>query len=188
MYIRHFRGALSAADCASLIRRGQALGFEPAAVDYYGEKRALTHIRNNDRAEFGDPELAAILEKRLRAAAGQDFPLDFEGAPFVRLGARFRLYRYVPGQYFKPHKDGSSEDIDCASRITALFYLNDADGGETVLMQHGKSQPQSHVEVAPRAGDALLFEHSIWHEGRPVHSGEKLVARTDLFFASTPRA
>jgi prolyl 4-hydroxylase len=187
MYFRHFRGVLDRDDCDSLMRRGQHLGFALAPVNHYGEQRPMPSVRNNDRAEFDDAALAAAFERRLRAAAATDFPADFDGRPFVRLGARFRLYRYVPGQFFKPHKDGSYEDVDCESEITALFYLNDTDGGETILMPHGKSQEWSHVEIVPRAGDVLLFEHGLWHEGRPVNAGAKFVARTDLFFSKAPQ-
>lgn len=183
MYHRHLQAVLDAPACDALIERGQSLGFELASIDYYGENKPMVNVRNNDRVEFDDATLAATFEARLRATAGDDFPERFEGRPFVRVGAHWRLYRYVPGQFFKPHKDGSYADDDSESEVTALFYLNDADGGETVLMPHGKSQAWSHIPVAPRRGDVLLFEHGVWHEGRPVRSGAKFVARTDLFFA-----
>jgi predicted 2-oxoglutarate/Fe(II)-dependent dioxygenase YbiX len=101
----------------------------------------------------------------------------------VGAASHFRFYRYRPGQYFKPHRDGAYQDGQKESLVTALFYLNDADGGETVLMPYGLRQAWAHRPILPRAGDALLFEHRVWHEGRPVNSGEKYVLRTDLFYS-----
>ncbi len=183
MFHRHVAAVLGPDDCERLVARGRAIGFEPAAVNHYGVQKAMPQVRNNERVEFDDAPLAARLDVRLRAAMGDDFPSTFEGRRYVRLGARFRLYRYVPGQYFKAHKDGAFQGDDAASAVTVLFYLNDTDGGETVLMPDGKAQASTHLAFAPRRGDALLFEHGTWHEGRPVLSGEKLVARTDAFYA-----
>jgi prolyl 4-hydroxylase len=53
-----------------------------------------------------------------------------------------------------------------------------------VLMPYGPREQWAYRAIAPKAGDALLFEHRVWHEGRQVNSGEKYVLRTDLFYQS----
>jgi prolyl 4-hydroxylase len=183
MWHRHITGVLSAAECQQLISRGQEQGFEPAKVNHYGEQEMMSHVRNNDRVEFDDSILATNLLVKLANALVSDFPYSFDDKSFAKVGAHFRMYRYVPGQYFKTHKDGSFKYGPHESEITALFYLNDVHGGETVLMPYGLSQEWAHLSIQPRAGDVLLFEHNVWHEGRQVTSGEKYVLRTDLFYS-----
>lgn len=182
MYFRHLTGVLSAARCAELIELGQTLGFQAAPVNFHGEQKRMDSIRNNDRCEWDDLELAVELDIALQNHLNDEFPHTLNGEPYAGLGSHFRMYRYRPGQYFKPHKDGSVELADCESAVTALFYLNDTDGGETLVMPYGPGQPWANKSFAPRTGDALIFEHKIWHSGQPVHSGEKLVLRTDLFY------
>jgi prolyl 4-hydroxylase len=53
---------------------------------------------------------------------------------FVRIGSDFKIYQYVRGQYFKPHRDGDVSVDGVTSLVTVLVYLNDADGGTTVIM------------------------------------------------------
>jgi prolyl 4-hydroxylase len=188
MHHRHASSALSAARCQELAARARSEGFEKAAVNYYGEQRVMDAVRNNERVEIIDALLAGELQTRLQEALGTDFPWVIEGRRFAKLGAHLRAYRYEPGQYFKPHRDGSYEDaaLGLSSMATALFYLNDCDGGETALMPYGPGQAWAHVFIEPKAGDALVFEHRMWHEGKPVRSGEKLVLRADLFYENAP--
>jgi prolyl 4-hydroxylase len=143
----------------------------------------MTQVRNNERVEFDDDILAVDLMGKLMLALGDEYPHVYDGRAFAKSGAHFRMYRYVPGQYFKPHKDGSFTDGPHESEITVLVYLNDCQGGETVLMPYGVSQAWAHLSFQPKAGDVLMFEHNVWHEGRPVTTGEKYVLRTDLFYS-----
>jgi predicted 2-oxoglutarate/Fe(II)-dependent dioxygenase YbiX len=183
MWHRHITGLLSAEECQRLIDRGLKQGFEAAKVNHYGDQTMMTQVRNNERLEFDDHVLAVELQNKLMIALGDDFPHVFANKDYAKAGTHFRMYRYTPGQYFKPHKDGSFQDGEFESEITVLFYLNDAQGGETVLMPYGVSQAWSHIVIQPRAGDVLLFEHNVWHEGRQVTAGEKFVLRTDLFYS-----
>ena len=182
MFYKHLTGVLTAQECQVLIARGHGLGFQQALVNNYGSDELLTHIRNNDRVEFDDQQLAIELGAKLLTALADQFPYHVEHRQYVKPGDHFRMYRYVPGQYFKPHRDGSFKDKELESEITVLFYLNDADGGETVLMPYGLQQKWAHQAFTPKAGDVLMFNHKTWHEGRPVNNGEKYVLRTDLFY------
>lgn len=183
MWYRHIPGALDLSQCQVIIDRGQRIGFDPATVNHYGTQEMMTNVRNNERLEFDDEQLATNLMFKLCLALGDDFPNQYDGKEFAKVGSHFRMYRYVPGQYFKPHKDGSFTDGPHESEITALFYLNDVDGGETILMPYGVQQEFAHIKIQPKAGDVLLFNHNVWHEGKPVNSGEKLVLRTDIFYS-----
>ena len=178
----HLQGVLTPAFCDTLIADANARGFEPALVNSYGEQKQLSNVRNNDRLEWDNPALARELEGLLQAAAGDQFPYQMEGRTFARAGDHFRIYRYRPGQYFKPHRDGHFQLKELESQVTVLSYLNDTTGGETILMPTSYLYRDNWLTIAPRAGDALLFQHDFWHEGRPVTAGEKYVLRTDLFY------
>jgi hypothetical protein len=139
-------------------------------------------IRDNDRAEFSDPDLAAKLWEQCRLCV----PEELEGGSPVGLDDNFRFYRYDVGQRFKRHKDGVVERSSTdRSRLTCLIYLNEEfTGGETVfystLMIDGVRSED--VVVVPRAGDALFFLHEWWHEGRELTAGRKYVLRSDVFY------
>lgn len=184
----HLKNVLTDQECDALIARGDAVGWTPAAVNSYGTQVMLPRVRNNDRVEFDDTDLAKALQERLLDVLGDQFPHSLGAGTkfqvdFQEAGSHFRMYRYVPGQYFKCHKDGSHQIGELESEITVLFYLNDADGGETVLYPHGPQQADwSQQVITPRKGDVLMFNHNTWHEGKPVNSGEKIVLRTDLFY------
>lgn len=184
MFTQHLRQALPLPMCQELLEYAGRQTFEEAPVNHYGQMERLTSIRNNDRLEWDNPELAGRLEQVLLNAMGVEFPHELDGKRYASAGTHFRFYRYRPGQFFKPHRDGSYRDSDRESLVTALFYLNDADGGETRLMPYGPREQWAYRDIPASAGDILLFEHRMWHEGRPVNSGEKYVLRTDLFYFS----
>jgi predicted 2-oxoglutarate/Fe(II)-dependent dioxygenase YbiX len=175
-------GVLTAAECRDLIARGEAVGFERAAVRTAAGPQMRPGIRDNDRAEFNDPDLAAALWQRCRAFV----PPELETGTAAGLDDNFRFYRYDPGQRFKRHKDGVVERSHTErSRLTCLFYLNGGfTGGETVFysttMVDGVRSED--VIVVPHAGDALFFLHEWWHEGRELVAGRKYVLRSDVFY------
>jgi len=55
-----------------------------------------------------------------------------------------------------------------------IVYLNnDFQGGETVFSQLG-------IKITPQMGTAIMFNHSILHEGAKVLQGIKYIVRTDV--------
>jgi prolyl 4-hydroxylase len=66
-----------------------------------------------------------------------------------------------------------------------MIYLNDGmTGGETRFysgMEQAVNQ-RPYLSVQPKMGMALIFLHSLWHEGAAVHSGRKYVLRTDVMY------
>lgn len=182
MFYLHLKNVLSPERCAELMAVACAKGFEPATVNNYGQQERLNNVRNNERLEWDNPQLARELEAALQLVCGDQFPYLLEDQVFASAGSHFRMYRYSPGQYFKPHRDGHFQDKEFESWVTVLFYLNDTDGGETILIPTSYAYRDNWITISPKAGDVLMFQHDFWHEGRPVNSGEKYVLRTDLFY------
>lgn len=176
---------LSVDECATLIRRGESLEYEPGTVGGV----VAEGIRNNERVFIDDKALADSLFDR----AAPWLPKLIDGRCLVRFNERWRLYRYQPGQTFQPHRDGSYLSLETfqKSEITFLIYLNEEmTGGETQFFadmeQTARGYP--YLSVKPETGAALVFLHTIWHEGAVVQSGQKNVLRTDVLYGLSPDA
>lgn len=179
-----FPSVMTREECGQMIAAAEARGFEPMGARYPDD------YRNNDRALLDDEALATRLFERLRSS----LPLRWEEDGAVwrlhGLNSRFRFCRYRDGQQFTKHRDGAwSRTADERSWLTVMLYLNDARefvGGATRFYETG-------VEgVAPGEGQAIVFDHRIWHDGEAVTSGVKYVMRTDVMYrlehAATRRA
>jgi prolyl 4-hydroxylase len=174
---------LSADECTSLIQRSEGLNYELGTVgDMVAEG-----IRNNERVFVDDQSFGDSLFKR----ATPWLPELVEGRRLVGFNARWRYYRYRPGQTFQPHRDGAYLSFETSekSEITFLIYLNeDMTGGETRFftdMEHAY-RGCSYLSIKPTTGTALVFLHSIWHEGAIVQTGQKDVLRTDVMYRLFP--
>jgi predicted 2-oxoglutarate/Fe(II)-dependent dioxygenase YbiX len=163
-----------AAECEAAIARTEQMGFAAAPITTAAGFVMRPDIRNNERVMFDDVELAGALFARIRDAV----PGRLRGRRAVGVNERFRCYRYTPGQRFAPHYDGAFERSGHErSELTFMIYLNDGfTGGQTTFHEFG-------VEVQPRRGAALLFQHRLLHEGATVRSGVKYVLRSDVMYA-----
>ena len=174
---------LSSDECAALIQRSEGLVYEPGTV----ADVVIEDVRNNERVILDDPALAADLFDRSKPF----LPAVIDGQGPTGFNERWRFYRYTPGQTFKPHRDGSYMRVKTweESQVTFMIYLNDSmTGGETRFfadMEHAFRQ-RPYLSVSPKKGMALLFLHSIWHEGAVVQSGTKYVLRTDVMYGPAP--
>ncbi len=127
------------------------------------------------------------------------------GAPSLGLNARFRFYRYQPGDYFKTHTDGSwpgSAVVDGKlqvdafgdrwSQLTFLLLLSsDYDGGHTRFYPEGESGEA--IPVHTPLGSALCFPHGghpqhYPHAGEKIRRGIKYIIRTDVLYGRTPES
>jgi prolyl 4-hydroxylase len=163
------------AECTAMVARIEELGPRDAPITTATGFVMRPDIRNNTRVMFDDVALAAALFARIGGA----LPALVCGRRPVGVNERFRCYRYEPGQRFAPHYDGAYQRsaTEC-SELTLMVYLNDAfTGGRTAFHDYG-------VEVTPRTGDALLFQHRLLHEGCVVVSGAKYVLRSDVMYAA----
>lgn len=170
---------LSTDECIAMIRRSETLCYEPGTV----ADVVIDDVRNNERVIVDDRSLAADLFQRAEAF----IPAVVEGNRLVGFNERWRFYRYGPGQTFKPHRDGSYMRMNTweESQMTFMIYLNDGmTGGDTRFFADMEQafRRTPYLSVKPKEGMALLFLHSIWHEGAVVHSGTKYVLRTDVMY------
>jgi len=157
-------------ECRQTIAAAEAKGFEGMGPRYPGG------YRNNDRALLDDKALAARLFDRLRP----HLPAEYGDWRLEGLNSRFRFCRYREGQQFTKHRDGAwAPSADERSWLTVMLYLNDAGefvGGATRFFDDA---PES---IAPREGQAIVFDHRQWHDGEAVTKGVKYVMRTDVMY------
>jgi hypothetical protein len=204
-----FDNIYTEAECKAMIGRSEEAGYEPALVNIgSGRQQLITDIRNNDRCIIDDPGLAKDIWQRVGCAVdamSPDLAADMNLAKLffldlrrltgstwtaVGLNERLRFLRYKPGAYFRPHQDGcysrrseaGLERRGETSFVTLQLYLNDSDGGATKFLCNYHDKECDKVEVQPRAGSVLVFQHNLLHEGAPVDSGLKYVIRTDVMF------
>ncbi len=168
---------LTPEECAAFIVESEQEGYGDAPIMMGGKPILMKDVRNNERVIHDDVPLAAKLFERVRPF----LPAQRGKWSLTGLNERFRYYRYDPGQAFAPHYDGSFRRGNGEeSLLTFMIYLNDGyKGGNTRFY---RDNDQLKVDVAPRQGMALVFDHLQLHEGAPVISGRKYVLRTDVMF------
>ena len=166
-------GVLEPEACAALIARLEAVGFADAPITTARGFVMRPDIRNNTRVIIDDVDLAATLWARVAPLV----PPVMCGRRAVGVNERFRGYRYHPGQRFAPHYDGAfRRDAHEESVLTFMLYLNEGmTGGATVFHDFG-------VEVQPRTGRALFFQHAVLHEGAVIEQGVKYALRSDVMY------
>lgn len=165
---------LSPDECTATIAQIEELGFEDAPITTARGFVMRPDVRNNTRVMFDDEALAAALFARIGGA----IPARLCGRRAVGVNERFRCYRYEPGQRFAPHYDGAyTRSATERSELTFIVYLNDDFHGGTTAFH------DFDLEVTPRTGSALLFQHRLLHEGCVVRSGIKYVLRSDVMYA-----
>mmetsp|Transcript_36661 Transcript_36661/g.80351 ORF Transcript_36661/g.80351 Transcript_36661/m.80351 type:complete len:219 (-) Transcript_36661:12-668(-) len=175
------RGVLNDEEVQAVIATAEESGMElqKSRGPRFGEAP-----RHHMRASFDDPGFAAALwaggldEALSRLRVGKRKP--------VGLNPNIRIYKYVPGDVFGQHVDGSNVVATGCTEYTLLIYLSGAEqgltGGETAFYENGREL----TRVTPVAGSALLHKHgddSMLHEALPVQSGVKYVLRSDVVFA-----
>ncbi|WP_245119047.1 2OG-Fe(II) oxygenase [Hymenobacter volaticus] len=152
----------------------EGIGYELAKVNTSGGARVITGIRNNNRAFHKSEELAEQLWDKVQPFV----PAQIGNSNAIGLNELFRFYRYQRGHQFKGHYDESyiRNELE-SSYFTFMIYLNDNfQGGDTTFQG---------LRVQPKQGMALLFLHSLYHEGSEVTQGVKYVLRTDVMYRTT---
>lgn len=139
---------LTPAECESLIKGAEASttkGWERAMINIGGGKqRLMTDERNCGRIIWDSRDVVARIWKRIEHLPEvqeitrlENVPKIFGNGPakweevwkFTRPNERMRFLKYVGGEYFRPHCDGSYETPDRKERtyFTLHLYLNNAD-------------------------------------------------------------
>ncbi|MBT8154732.1 2OG-Fe(II) oxygenase [Epibacterium ulvae] len=166
--------------CNRVIDRANAIGFEPATITSENGTLVAPEIRNNDRVIFDDVAFAE--EVWLRVSS--HFRKPFKGLTATGINERFRVYRYVAGQFFDWHQDGEFQKTDgSVSKFTMMIYLNDVvDGGGTSFADVFSPYVFTDFTIEPAVGKALMFHHPLSHRGDSINSGVKYILRTDVMF------
>eukprot|EP00193_Tetraselmis_chui_P017431 CAMPEP_0177783964 /NCGR_PEP_ID=MMETSP0491_2-20121128/19416_1 /TAXON_ID=63592 /ORGANISM="Tetraselmis chuii, Strain PLY429" /LENGTH=296 /DNA_ID=CAMNT_0019304635 /DNA_START=188 /DNA_END=1078 /DNA_ORIENTATION=- len=189
---------LTPTECAAIIRLSEAMGYTEDAPVSLGR-----NIRQNENCVWiADDTLTGPIYERCKHM----LPQEVNGGAVAGLNARWRLYKYGPGDIFRAHTDGSwpgsgltkdgvlKHDIygDRWSQLTFVIYLNgDFDGGETSFhlpsAGPGGERIVDTVPVAATQGAALCFYHgnhplSHLHEGSVINAGTKYIIRTDVLY------
>ncbi|KAF2758581.1 hypothetical protein EJ05DRAFT_464436 [Pseudovirgaria hyperparasitica] len=198
---------LTAAECAALIAVAETVGhWERAMVNIGNGKQALyTDTRNCGRIIWDDKEIVNRLWQRVKPhiepwtrlegraeVTGNGPAKRKEVWRATRLNERMRFLKYVGGEFFRPHCDGTYETPDRKERsyYTLHLYLNDAmnaapgerplQGGATVFHDYTMRE---RYEVVPKVGRVLVFQHrSLLHSGDDVVQGTKYTLRTDIMY------
>ncbi|MFG6137445.1 oxidoreductase [Halomonas sp. B23F22_10] len=132
-----------------------------------------------------------------------------DGEQAKGINARFRVYRYEAGDFFKPHTDGAwpgSRVIDgqvvtdaypaLMSHYTFLIFLSDGyTGGRTEFLvsrtdpgKPARSRDDIQtVSVSTPKGAVLCFPHGSHpqhcvHASEPITEGAKYIIRSDILF------
>ncbi len=166
-------------ECLQHIQLSESKGYGDAPINTFFGAAIDKSVRNNTRVMFDDQQLADSLWQRI-----EPFVLSpIKGRNAVGLNERIRYYRYEEGHVFRPHYDGSFERANGEkSQLTFMVYLNeDFEGGAT---RFDLNHPHGEVSVIPKTGTALLFIHSLRHEGAMVFSGRKYILRSDIMFSA----
>jgi prolyl 4-hydroxylase len=167
---------LTRKECLDYIVQSEGIGYELAKVNTASGAKVMTGVRNNNRAFHNSEELAASLWDRVQPFV----PAQLGNSTAIGLNELFRFYRYQRGHQFKGHFDESYvRNATEASYFTFMVYLNDNfQGGDTTFRQ---------LRIQPKQGMALVFLHSLYHEGSEVTQGVKYVLRTDVMYrTATP--
>jgi prolyl 4-hydroxylase len=170
-------GFLTDEECEAYIEESESTGFDDAPITTATGMIMRKDIRNNTRVMVDDEPLAEALFEW----AEPFLPNPLGNWELFGLNERLRYYRYDPGQSFRPHFDGSfKRSEDERSLLTFMVYLNEGfTGGATRFYTDSGA---FKLEIVPRRGLALVFEHPQLHEGAPVESGRKYVLRTDVMY------
>ncbi len=165
---------LTRQECLDTIVKSEGIGYELAKVNTASGAKVRTDIRNNSRAFYKSEELAQALWEKLQPLLPAPLA-SLANSTAIGLNELFRFYRYQRGHQFKGHFDESYIRNDReSSYLTFMVYLNDNfQGGDTTFRG---------LRIQPRQGMALVFLHSLYHEGSEVTQGVKYVLRSDVMY------
>lgn len=176
-----FPDALDGLDVQRLLAAAEHSGFRATGRSY------PPSYRDNDRAVIDDDELSSWLFARIGRHLPDQVHTD-DGARWQLhgLNRRIRFCRYRDGQAFRIHRDGVHHGGDNErSLLTFMVYLNDSEefsGGRTRFFQGRDEDSGQLFTIAPRRGMLVAFDHRLWHDGEPVHTGTKWVMRSDVMY------
>ncbi|KAH3838628.1 uncharacterized protein LOC127880202 [Dreissena polymorpha] len=167
-------------ECEEYIAQTEVMGYEEALVNVGGGRQVkMTDVRKSSRCIWDTVEEADRIWERIKSHV----PEMWRDRKVLELNERLRFLRYDPGDYFQPHLDGAYvRDNGERSYITVQVYLNQGfKGGSTTFMSYSC---ENKVELVPKTGSVLVFQHDIMHEGSRLEEGRKYTIRTDVMYSA----
>lgn len=215
---------LDSEDCQQLIAAAEATTngeWERAMINIGGGRQELRpDSRNCGRIIWDSRDVVAKVWKRIEHLPEvqeivrlENVPKIFGNGPakrgevwtFSRPNERMRFLKYIGGEYFRPHCDGTYETPDGKERtyFTLHLYLNNGGAPTREELQKMSSEERKNVllggattfhaltmdrgkdlDVLPKTGRILLFQHrGLLHSGDDVVRGVKYTMRTDLLYS-----
>ena len=180
---------LSPEECNRWIEESELIGYEEALVNIGGGKeKKMLDIRNSSRCIIDDELRAAEIWNRIKQFIPDNYVFPKDGGMIpLEVNERLRFLRYDPGEYFKPHCDGSydrsrgSTKFGDVSFLTLQIYLNEGfEGGATRFFTN--YDENDFYDVVPKTGSVLIFEHGMYHSGEILKKGRKYAIRSDIMF------
>lgn len=188
-------------ECANLIAMTEDQGYVEALIHGSAGSEVLRKdIRDCGRCIVDNEDLSnAWFQRVMQALEGNPFKEKLAHARYVGyetgtedkhllvcgLNERLRFLRYTPGQHFSRHQDNSftrgpefGEREGETSHLTFLLYLDAGGKGGETRFQNGSRW----LDVVPRVGSVLIFDHDIYHMAMPVVSGKKYCCRSDFMY------
>lgn len=179
---------LTPQECQAMIDRSESIGYDVALINMAsGEGVRVPGYRDGYRCIIDDKAFSAELWKRIESF----IPEVYENRPRIELNERLRFLRYGPGDKFEPHMDGEYRRADGSGHVTKItiqFYLNESCvGGATSFLSESmfrsdRGDVNKKLEVNPKTGQILIFQHDLLHEGSQVTEGIKYVVRSDILY------
>ncbi len=174
-YVKAYDGTLSSEQCQALIDRFEAaphLHESKQAVNSYSfVQLSVSRHWPDVEAQTGRIFLTCLQQYRQSLAIGSYWPDN-------PASEEIRLKRYLPDgrDGFPPHVDAMDE-FTAKRFITAILYLNDPGGGETIF-------PGLDVSVTPAPGRVVVFP-PLWifpHAGMPPRERAKYIVHGYLWY------
>lgn len=181
-----FPNIFNANFCESVLNYAEQRGFKPSQVAIQGDRDKTSlreDIRQNTKIDIAKGEHkddGIFLSFKLKEYLQPIFThlKDFKGAPFARFNPDMKIYKNVPGNFFKKHADGIVDLGDEVSAYTFIVFLTDTTtnkGGELYF-------PGYDLSLQPEIGSIVLFRPHLVHEGKLLQLGEKTQLRSDILY------
>ncbi len=177
-FVTVLRNVLTEAECANIIAIAEQTGFKAASLytDVFGNEH-FSNTRKSQRCIIDSRAFVDSLQKRI----ADYIPAEFNGLKFARLNERLRILKYLPGDEFKPHVDGSysSSHDNTTSKLTLLIYLNqDYQDGYTCFSDGA----DGWIAVIPTTGGIAIQDQGLLHCVPPLKQGCKYAIRTEAMY------
>lgn len=176
-HITYIDEVLSDDECKHVIKLCYEQGFED--VGY--QKEFGGHVR----AMFHDEQMASLLWERVKHLCPTEYKDEQGTWESFGLNPRFRILKYVKGQYNSKHVDGQVHlDEKTVSFWTFTVYLNGPfERGRTRFYKRDPDTQKSELDCAvePSRGRAICFVSETEHDGEETE-GDKYIMRTEVFF------